>query len=359
MTVGVAPYWTKDTVKCPEVGRDGLVIRGRELATFTLAVNFTEKKFIRENGQPVKVPDNFVDVIEYAGDREIIRLMESQPTLATALRSLVVVLIVKEDASGRILQTLGSGVALSRQIIFTAEHLFYLGPGELIKSIHVYLDDGYKEDPIVEIPRNGVKAMKMELPPHVKRLTRKSAFYVVEWGCPWEQFLDFAVLKTETSLPIPENASLLEIEDSAPPRQTVICALGVPGNPIESDSIPDLIPLSFRASLEDNNIPASTQSKLFQELYQKAMHDFSNPIGSFGCVKGSSQEQSESAYYCLGTFSSANGMSGGPVVALNDLEKLVGIVVGSLSGVPSNAYLRADAPPVLAAYRYFVTESLS
>lgn len=360
MTVGVAPYWTKDTVKSPEISRDGLVVRGEDLATFTLPIDPTSKMIIQNEGEPVQVPTNFKYTVEFAGDREIRRVLQSPPPLSTAIRSLVVVLVVKEDASGRTLQTLGSGVALSHRIIFTAEHLFHLGPGEKLRSINLYVDDGYKGDSTVEEPKAGLKAMKMELPDSVNRVTILEAFNVDEWECAWEDFLDFAVLKTETPLPFPEDAEFLRIEDSAPSRRSLICAIGVPGKPVDSSSVFDLISISLKRSLLRQAILPSTRSKLFQELYCKAMHGFGNPIGSFGCVKnGGGEVSAESAYYGLGTFTSANGMSGGPVVALDDPDKLVGIVVGSLSSASSNAYLRADAPPVLAAYRHFVTDSRS
>jgi hypothetical protein len=91
---------------------------------------------------------------------------------------------------------------------------------------------------------------------------------------------------------------------------------------------------------------------ILADLYSSSMFEGNCMLASLGVVSTTSIDKG--LYYVHYTASIVNGLSGGPVIALNRPDMLAGIAIGGEVGGVSSILLRTECPVINRAYDYFV-----
>lgn len=239
---------------------------------------------------------------------------------------------------------------MSPSIIFTCAHVFAPLENEDFYEIEVFEDhnDVFDES-------KPLKAQRLEIPLDAANLLE-------DWHCftsyqlpHYGQELDFAVIGLERPLQRPIGSFLNMLSSSLVPNKslqdgTVVCGFGLPIQPSGDVSSANYFPGSLssliRGELE------SLAEPFLDDLMKVSLFDFNHPLAAFGSIRRFTSDNGEAYVYT--SSSTFKGLSGGPVVGLDDPDTLLGINIGGTAGASSALFLRMDSPLILKVFEIYV-----
>ena len=291
--------------------------------------------------------------------------------LSKAIRSTAMVIIEYYDERPRSL-SFGSAAFMSSTVLFTAKHLF-MGMGMQRLNVYVVpyyaiptvMDQLNADVPLSEI-QNCYKSSLMDLDGLNVDLDDDGLAYEngrafepeTTTGMTWSPAIDFAVLKIDSSNQIPENFGgqidclcFPDDPDVELFNRPIVC-IGNP-NRVQGD-VNRLFAPKFKKHMQ--KLVRNNVEEILQSIYEESFFGFSGPAASFGVVSSSCTGTVRVPSYAGCSCSGTPGISGGPVVTLDDPEVWRGCLVGGadMNSVFSCLFFLAAHPVAKAAYDAFV-----
>ncbi len=325
-------------VELPTVD-DNVLVRGPNLDCFVRPLDHSSKTI---NYDFIWSRDHFsklqlLDVYPYFdGDQIVMEDMSRKPDLVETIGA-TVQLFVKHLVDGMDVTKSCTGCFVSNRYIFSVGHIFD-EPHASQETIWI-LDGNNGTVYARNLDLNALMACQVDI---FKTCDASS----IPWGDKAD-WIDFAVL--ELQRPIPHINPFRILTHPTVDMESTIVALGFPGL---SDAVHSLG--SFSTTLQalvrrELGIQERELNSLLTNLFHASFDYFRNPVAAFGSPLNTSNV--DERYYIQGNYSSTAGMSGSPIVAVDNPNILLGIHVGGIKGLPHNLFLDVQTPLVQWVYQ--------